>query len=209
MADENLIAHYQNLLKKHGPSAKAVQWSDSDTQFKRFDILTGITENLGSVLDVGCGLGALYFYLRNKGHSSKYLGIDIVPEFVNIALDAMREDDNASVSVVEPGQRLPDGFDWVILSGVFNNRVENNRNFMLSTIKEMFNVARKGIAFNAMSSHVDYQTDDLFHINPIEIFDYCKAVLGGHPVLRHDYTLRPGGFPYEFSVYVYKEPQRH
>lgn len=207
MVNQNLIAHYQSLLKKYGPSAEAVQWSDTETQFKRFDILTGITENLGSVLDVGCGLGALYFYMRDKGYTGKYHGIDIVPEFVNLTLNAMREDDNASASIVEAGQSLPKGYDWVILSGVFNNRVDDNRKFMLSTIKEMFNVARKGISFNAMSSHVEYQTKDLFHIDPTEIFDYCKSNLGGHPVLRHDYSLRPGGFPFEFSVYVYKEAQ--
>ena len=30
--------------------------------------------------------------------------------------------------------------------------------------------------------------------------------LGGHPVLRHDYVTRPGGFPFEFTMYVYKQP---
>ena len=54
---------------------------------------------------------------------------------------------------------------------------------------------------------MDYVDDGLFYVDPTRVIDFCKIELGGHPILRHDYTLRPNGFPFEFSVYVYKKPQ--
>ncbi len=37
--------------------------------------------------------------------------------------------------------------------------------------------------------------------------DRVVVTAGGHPVLRHDYMLRGGGFPFEFARHLYREPQ--
>lgn len=206
MKKNNLINHYQSLLSRHGPSPQAVQWSDEETQIKRFEILEKVASPVTSVLDVGCGLGGFYKYLRQKNNKSRYLGVDIVPEFISIVDDALKSDKLADAKLILPEEELPKGYDYAILSGVFNNLTENNWGFMKHLLRRMFDVANKGIAFNAMSSYVDYKASDLFYVEPEKVITFCKSELGGHPILRHDYVLGKGGFPYEFAVYLYKEP---
>ena len=203
MAD--LKKHYQSLFKKHGPRPEAVQYSDFETQIARFQILTQIDPHLTSVLDVGCGLGDLWAFLRSNGDESKYLGLDNVPEFVDYANS--RFDDNSLAMLVDNLEELPTGYDYSILSGVFNNKMEDNWAFMTKTLRKMYEVSLKGISFNAMSTYVDYFDPDLYYVDPVDVWKFCKKELGGHPVLRHDYSLRKNGFPYEFAVYVYKFAQ--
>jgi hypothetical protein len=98
--------------------------------------------------------------------------------------------------------------DYVMLSGVFNNKMDDNQGFMHSTLERMFNAAEKGISFNAMSSYVDYKDEELYYVDPMDIFAFCKTKLGGHPVLRHDYVVSKDGYPFEFAMYVYKQAVR-
>ena len=205
MDSKSLIKHYQKLYHEFGASAKAVQWADKQTQYKRFDVLSAVFDQPGSVLDVGCGLGDYYHYLRSKGQNCHYLGVDPVPEFVDHANRIMHDDPEASAKIVDPGTQLPSGFDYVILSGVFNNVREDNWGFMTTMIQNMYQVATHAIAFNAMSTHVEYQDDNLFYVDPMDVFSFCKTELGGNPILRHDYVLKDGGYPFEFSMYVHKE----
>ena len=65
MDSDQIIKHYQGLLSKHGVSPKAIQYADTQTQFKRFSVLADVAPELTSVLDVGCGLADFYHYLRS------------------------------------------------------------------------------------------------------------------------------------------------
>ena len=62
--------------------------------------------------------------------------------------------------------------------------------------------AREGLAFNVMSKHVDWERDDLFHLSTDLLLAFLKSELSRHVVIRHDYGL------YEYTVYVYREPNR-
>ena len=203
-----LIAHYQSLVKEHGNSPLSLQYRDSESQFARFKILSEIANPLNTVLDVGCGLAHLYHYLKSTGFTGEYLGVDIVPEFATMASEILKDDSKANVQLGSGLEPLPSGMDYVMLSGVFNNKMPDNKGFMESTLERMFNAAEKGISFNAMSSYVDYKEDDLYYVDPMEVFAFCKTKLGGHPVLRHDYIVSNDGFPFEFAMYVYKQPVR-
>ncbi|RVT84295.1 hypothetical protein DXV76_11455 [Rhodobacteraceae bacterium CCMM004] len=85
--------------------------------------------------------------------------------------------------------------------------MDDNWGFMTAVLRQMWAAAEKGIAFNAMTSHVDYRDPGLWYVDPGEVLAFCKSALGGHPVLVHDYVLREGGFPFEFALYVYKSPR--
>lgn len=200
---DDLIAHYQQLLRKHGASANAVQWADRESQTARFSVLADVSSQLKSVLDVGCGLGDLLGYLREKGFTGRYCGVDIVPEFID-HVTATYGGDAKSV-LDEDGADLPEGYDFVFLSGVFNNRMDDNKAFMEKTLRRMWDAAGRGMSFNAMSTWVDYQDPDLWYVDPLEVVAFCKDELGAHVALRHDYTLREGGFPFEFAIYAYKD----
>lgn len=207
MQSDDLIRHYQALLAEHGAGPNAVQWADAETQVARFAVLAGVDPDMRSVLDVGCGLADFYHFLRARGSGARYQGVDIVPDFVGLAQKALADDARADAALIGADDDLPGGCDYAILSGVFNNRMDDNWGFMTQTLHRMWAAVDKGIAFNAMTSHVDYHDEGLWYVDPMQVFAFCKRELGGHPILRHDYTLRDGGFPFEFAIYVYKEPR--
>ncbi len=202
-----IVANYTELLREKGSGAEAVQWADEASQRARFEVLSKVDPTLASVLDVGCGLADFLLFLREKGLTTRYTGVDIVPEFVDLANRTLENDDQAEALLLDAGgDDLPNGHDFAILSGAFNNAMPDNWGFMTTTLRKMYDAADVGIAFNAMSTWVDFQDPKLWYVDPMEVFAFCKRDLGGHPVLRHDYSTRDGGYPFEFAMYVYKEP---
>ncbi|MBM64678.1 MAG: SAM-dependent methyltransferase [Myxococcales bacterium] len=196
--------HYKELFEAHGNSAKAVQWGDQESQYNRFEVLAQVAPKLGSVVDVGCGLGHLYTYLRAREPDLRYTGLDFVPEFIQSARAQFAETP-AQFQVFDLfNDTMPTGSDYLLLSGVFNNLMEDNWGFMTHALRTMFGAAERGVAFNAMSTYVDYHDPELYYVDPCAVFDFCKRNLSKKVTLRHDYALREGGFPFEFVVYCYK-----
>jgi SAM-dependent methyltransferase len=207
MDDLKIKAHYQGLFEKEGVSPKSIQWPDRGSQIKRFKILTGIDRDLQSVLDVGCGLGDLGVFLRENEFTGDYVGADIVPEFIDFADKKFAGDDKSTFRLLEPNVAdLPTGCDHSIVSGLFNNYRSDSSAFMKRLLGEIFEVSNRGMAFNALSTYVDYKESHLSYADPMEVFDFCKRTLGGFPVLKHDYLLKKGGYPYEFTIFLYKKP---
>lgn len=202
-----MVAHYSERFQEHGPSAEAVHWADEASQFARFRILCGIADELGHVLDVGCGLGALYDHLGDRGGFSAYTGVDIVPEFLDHFRARTKDVPNVRVLRSEMPDPLPGPVDFAMASGIFNNAMDDNWGFLTDTLQAMWDAAEQGIAFNAMTRFVDFHDPDLWYVDPAEVLAFCKEELQGHPVLRHDYLTRPGAYPFEFAVYLYKEPR--
>jgi hypothetical protein len=62
--------------------------------------------------------------------------------------------------------------------------------------------ATVGYAFNMLSRFVDYFDDELYYEDPLHAFRFCKEQLSPLVTLRHDYAVRPGSIPFEFSIYV-------
>ncbi|NRA99091.1 MAG: class I SAM-dependent methyltransferase [Rhodobacteraceae bacterium] len=202
-----MIAHYAERLREHGPGAKAVHWADKDSQFARFRVLCGIDDDLGHVLDVGCGLGALWDHLEDRGGYSAYTGVDIVPEFLDHLRARAAGATQVRVMRSDLPNALPGPVDYALASGIFNNAMDDNWGFLTSSLRAMWDASEKGIAFNAMTRFVDFHDPELWYVDPAEVLSFCKTELGGHPVLRHDYLTRPGAFPFEFAVYVYRTPR--
>ena len=206
--NDQIIAHYENLLDLHGCSSNAVQYRDTSSHMARFQLLMEISNDLGSVLDVGAGLGHFYTYLRKHGFQGRYLGLEFVQQFVESANQIMEDDEIAEVRHFDvSADELPTGFDYGFVAGVFNNARENAEEFMFDTLKRLWNVCEKGMAFNILSTHVEYFDSDLFYVNPEKMFTYLKSELQGHIVMHHDYITSQDGYPYEVTYFVRKEPR--
>lgn len=200
-----LKKHYQELFEAHGDKPESVQYSDSGSQNRRFEILSQVAPELNSVIDIGCGLAHMYSYLKSKGFNGKYYGLDFVPEFIQFNKQKYKDDSNTLFKEFDiTKDEIPGGYDYILLSGVFNNKMDDNRSFMLNAIKKMFNACNKGIAFNAMSTYVDFMVDDLYYTNPVEVFDFCKKELSKKVTLRHDYLVKENSIPFEYAMYIYK-----
>jgi SAM-dependent methyltransferase len=204
-----LIQHYESLFDTHGgKSVESVQAASAKQQNKRFEILFEMGSDMSSILDVGCGLGHMLKFMQSSNlYSGKinYLGVDFVPSFIDYCKKNLSSDLSNFQRVDLNHEGLPEGRDYCLLSGVFNNVMPHNDEFMKSALKKMFDASKKGIAFNALSTYVDYQDDKLYYSNPAEIFDFCKTTLSGRVVLRHEYQTKPNVIPFEYTIYVYKD----
>lgn len=195
--------HYRTLLKEHGDSAEAAQYSSRESQFRRFAALAPIADlRAASVLDFGCGTASFAEYLSSIGQTpAHYTGVDVVTEFFDLARKKVPQG-----HFCHPDALGDQSFDYAFVSGVFNNRRSDNRKFWHDTIVSLFARCRGGVAFNLMSTYVDYRDPGLFYESPERAFSFLKRHVTPYVVLRHDYLPKQGSIPFEFALYAYRIP---
>ncbi len=206
--NKEVIYHYKHLLDIYGNSANSVQWRDETSQMLRFKLLTDISLDLGSVLDVGAGLAHLYTYLRSQGFEGRYLGLELVNEFVKESKKKMSHDPSAYIECFDVAiNEFPTGFEYGFISGMFNNQRINAEEFLFETLSKLWKVCTKGMAFNILSTNVDYLDSELFYVDPVLVFNFLKHDLKGHVTMRHDYITHLDGYPCEATFHVLKQPR--
>lgn len=68
----------------------------------------------------------------------------------------------------------------------------------------MYSASKKGIMFNAMSTHVDYRDSTLFYLSPEKVINFIIKNLSKKVLYRSDYQTKKDTIPYEFTVCVRK-----
>ena len=199
-----LANHYDELVKRHGENPESAQYADRETQERRMEVLCeiGVGKN-SKVLDFGCGTGQLLSFLQNSiGYEGEYVGYDISPEAVEFARSIHSRARFEVRDILD--QPSDEKFDYVLVSGVFNNLITDNRSFFEAASRNLMAQAKIGYSFNMLSRFVDYFDDGLYYEDPLHAFRFCKEELSSKVTLRHDYSVRPGSMPFEFSIYVYR-----
>jgi SAM-dependent methyltransferase len=150
----------------------------------------------GTVLDFGCGYGALVECLPDR---SAYVGYDISDEMVSAArarYPGVRF--TSSEADLEP-------VDYVVASGIFNVKAGTGDaawiDYVAATLERFDSLATGGFAFNMLTSYSDppLMREDLYYADPLRWFDECKRRYARNVALLHDYGL------YEFTIIVRKE----
>ena len=72
--------------------------------------------------------------------------------------------------------------------------------FAAQLIRQMFSLCTIGIAFNVMTTKVNYFSNNLYYRNPAELFSWCLSEISPHIKLDHSYPL------YEYTIYLYRNP---
>jgi len=194
---KTLIDFYEALYIRHGPNYLGSGWPNQKDQIKRFRILTEIADlDDSSILDVGCGFGALYEYLKENFKNFEYKGIDISKKIIDAAKKKYPEADFRTHDLIE--KDLSSYFDFVLLSGAFNPKLSDNWLFIKNLISRMFGSCIKGIAFNMFSDKVDYMDKKIHYQNQNQLRKYLQT-LTDKIIERDDYMN------YEFTVYLYKK----
>ena len=201
---EALSNHYSGLVKRHGDAPESAQYADRETQERRMAVLCeiGVAKH-SKVLDFGCGTGQLLSFLqRSLGFEGEYVGYDISPEAIELARSTHPAGRFEVRDILD--QAAEEMFDYVLVSGVFNNLISDNRAFFEAISRRLMQQAEVGYAFNMLSRFVDYFDDGLYYEDPLHAFRFCKEQLSPLVTLRHDYAVRPGSIPFEFSIYVHR-----
>lgn len=198
-----LARHYEACLDSHGDNFKGVDWPNPQDLQTRFAVMLGVLQSTNevSILDFGCGNGLLYDYINaNKLGGIKYYGLDISEKFIGLCRRKYPGADFFCQDVLQ--EPLTATFDYIICNGTFTEKLTLSHGemfaFMQRVLLTLFDSARKGIAFNVMSTHVDYERDDLFHLSHDALAAFVVQNLSRDYLIRCDYGL------YEYTTYVYK-----
>jgi trans-aconitate methyltransferase len=194
-----LFKLYQSRYDEIGHDVRTLGWHGQEDQWLRFKILCDMADMSGaSVCDVGCGYGDLATYLSTRFKDFSYTGVDITPLFLERAKEMHPEHQFLCSDIVEEDFNLR--ADYFLLSGAMNFRVDDNMKLTTSMLRKMFELANKGVAINFLTTYVNYQKPHNFHHSPEEMLAFALS-LTRSVTLRQDYPL------WEFSLYLYKEPQ--
>lgn len=197
-------AYYENAFSQFGPTPKGVDWNSLNAQEDRFAQLSRILENQSpkmSVLDFGCGYGAMLPYLRKHAWAGEYIGYDISELMIAEAKKMHLSDTNARFISQGP---IP-AADLVIASGLFNvmqvDQMEDWVKYIKATIFHFSEKAQHGICFNLLTSYSepDKMRSGLYYADPLYWFDFCKRSISPHVALLHDYPL------WEFTLLIRKQ----
>lgn len=213
--ESDVAAYYSAKLREHGATARGVDWNGEASQELRFAQLLRIVEppcgavhardsssasaERATLLDFGCGYGALLDTLRRRGLALRYVGYDISETMIDAArrrfADATDCTFSTSLADLAPA-------DYAVASGVFNVRLSHDaaawQAYVERTIARLASLSRRGFAFNVLTSYADEDRKrvDLYYADPCFWFDHCKRRYSRQVALLHDYPL------YEFTLLV-------
>lgn len=195
--NERNVRIYSERVAMHGYDVRALGWGSRESQAKRFAVLSEVGKLGGSsVLDVGCGLGDLYAWMRRKRLRVRYTGVDITPGMVDKACARFPKAQFRVCDVLDRGQPVA-AHDYVLSSGIFTHRGASGLEFLEAMVCRMFDLSEQALAFNCLSGWAEKKESGEFHADPLQVISLCRN-LTPRVVLRHDYH------PRDFTVYLYK-----
>ncbi len=208
--DKNLqVKYYEDLLDKYGDHYLSLDWKAPDSQRIRYsifeDLINMFSAGKFSLLDVGCGFGDLYGFLKERNYDVDYTGVDIAPKIIDMAKKKYPEAKFEVKDILS--DKKNSSYDFVFLSGAlsicFDDR-EKHIDFIISMLIKMYELCKIAVGVNFLSSEAlyavseeDLQKKQYFYMRPEEAVSIVKT-LSKRFVLRHDYHLG------DFTVYIIK-----
>lgn len=204
MVNVNKVKEYfKEKFEKYGTTPQGEDWNSVESQTIRFDQLIKVIDSSQpySIIDYGCGYGALVDHLQSLGHTFEYQGMDILEDVISSAKELHQTHRDCIFTANE--QDLTPA-DYVVESGIFNIKLDTEfddwTSHVLDTLNKMNRLAKKGFAFNCLTkySDIEYMRPNLYYADPCFLFDYCKINFSKDVALLHDYQL------YDFTILVRK-----
>lgn len=197
-ADSSLIAQwYQDRIRKYGTSFASLSAGNEQREAQRHAVHMSATfGEEPRLLDIGCGIGRFYSFLKNCGRKCSYTGYDLVPDYVQYCRATFSDIQVSERDVVECG--IDGEFDTIVASQVFNHRYggADNMEVMEYVLRQTFDHSTVSVSIDMLSTYVDYQEDYLFYYSPEQVLRLAKSV-AKRVLLRHEYA------PYEFCIQMF------
>lgn len=198
---EAVAQYYAAKLAVHGLTPRGVDWNTAESQELRFTKLLSVCDTArdGSILDFGCGYGALAARLRREGYTGEYVGYDLSREMVQAATAEHRALPRCRFTSDAATLRAA---AYTLASGIFNVRLDIPSEawelHIRETLDAMASLSLEGFAFNMLTRYADAERmrGDLYYADPGVWLTYCLDRFSRRVALLHDYGL------YEFTMIV-------
>lgn len=195
---EKIKKIYSDALKEHGPTYQAVLCANPERQEKRYQGMYEVADlNNKSILDIGCGLGYFYGYLKKIGWTGRYEGADINSDLLNQAKLIYPEAIFFQHDIVK-SPIVASRADYAILCTVFNNEVSDQWNWMTEGLKNTWDSCNEGMAFTFITNEVPKRMPGMAYFSPSKVLEFCKSELSENLKMRTDLI------EYTSCVYLYK-----
>lgn len=196
--------YFEGFIAKFGDSPQGSDWNSDQAQILRYDQLLKIADvsKPFSIIDYGCGYGALADYLEKMGYQFDYYGFDIVEKVIDVARRHHSGKSNRTF-VINEGD-LP-VCDYVVAAGIFNyipeKSIDSWTQYVVNCLTQFNRLSNNGFSSDFLTkySDPDRMEKHLYYADPLYLFDYCKRNFSRDVALLHDYHL------YDFTILVRKE----
>lgn len=172
---------YRGALARHGNNAEGVHWASTRTQQLRFAALRRfLPQDLSAVslVDVGCGFGDLFVFLRERRELPfSYVGIDVVAPMVE---EAVARTGRRILHCDALQDELP-GADYYVCSGAMNTLTRDESELF---IRRCFSAAKQGFVFNVLKGR--QRAGAFNHFMPDDLLPLAMG-LGVEPGFADDY----------------------
>jgi len=203
---EKYKAYFTQKIETYGAVPEGVDYNGFEAQEIRFEQLTKVIDpsTAFSIIDYGCGYGAMFNFLLKKNWQFTYYGFDMIEKMAAAGKEANKGFTNAHFFHSENDLVVA---DYLTAGSIFNNKFEANhdewQDMILATLQRMNGLCRKGFSFNMLTKYSDEdrmsRRPDLFFGDPLYFFDHCKRNFSRDVTLLHDYVL------YDFTILVRKD----
>jgi SAM-dependent methyltransferase len=192
--------YYTGKLQCYGATPRGVDWNSAEAQSVRFEQITRVCPAQGAytVLDYGCGYGALAPFLLSRNPQTNYVGYDVSLEMIAAA---RRLHDSPNARYTSRSEDLS-RVDVTVASGIFSVKMDVAENewesYVFETLDRMAALSSSAFAFNMLTlySDPDRMRGDLYYADPLRFFEHCRRRFSRNVALLHDYGL------YEFTILV-------
>jgi SAM-dependent methyltransferase len=195
---EEIRSFYNSKFQEFGSGIRSVGWSTVESQRLRYQILLNGEDLRGkSILDLGCGLGALIPLIKEQvGDDFRYIGIDVSSNFISYCREQFSQENIEFLEGNFLELKLPE-VDFVFASGVFTLNVPGMKEYAEECLGKMFKLSRRACAANFLSTQADFELGKNLHYDP-------RNVLESALHLTQNVLLIHGTPNFEFSIILRK-----
>lgn len=173
---------YISAIKKHGTTAKGLNWHSKKNQEIRFDMILSMLPkklNTLSIADAGCGFGDFYPYMQKKRQTpKKYIGIDSLVDMYSIA----SEQTGCEIIIADICKDELPHAQYYVCSGAMNVL----RGFeTYQFIRNCYLACGNAFIFNIL--HGDKISQTYNYLSTCQIKTIAKELNVGHVQMKSDY----------------------
>ncbi len=213
--EEKCNGFFSPRYKKFGFDQRTLSWGSKESQEIRFVELLRICVLLKleapiKLLDMGCGLGHLYKFIKDRGFMDRwgieYTGSDINQDLLSEAKSRMPQ----AEFLLKSEDVYRRNFDITVCSGVFNLKFSEDfdiHGYYLEELRKLFDISAKGVAVNFQSKEglkmIPFWTARE-EKKKFYFFDRDEVVNNLSKITPH-VSVSEGYLPHDFTVYLLKD----